>query len=70
MPKTLFQSQLTSELHIGHNDLLTDTGECVLVLKQMLVVGPFTHRCQELNSIAHKLYHKTKWSKCIGRRST
>lgn len=33
--------RLTPELHVGHNDLLTDAGEDILVLKQMLVVRPF-----------------------------
>lgn len=43
----------TSEFHVGDDDLFADAGECVLILKQMLVVGPLTHRCQELDGIAH-----------------
>ena len=34
--------QLTSELHVGKDDLLTNAGESVLVLKQMFVVWPLT----------------------------
>ena len=42
-PMTLGTKRLlTSELHVGHNDLLTNASECILVLKQMLVVRPFT----------------------------
>lgn len=47
--------RLTSELHVGYNDLLTDAGECVLVFKQMFVVWPFTDGRQELDGVAHKL---------------
>lgn len=45
----------TSELHVRDDDLFTDAGECILIFKQMLVVWPLTHRCQELDSIAHQL---------------
>lgn len=44
---------LTPELHVGNDDLLTDAGQRILVLKQMLVVWPFTHRGKELDSIAY-----------------
>lgn len=46
---------LTSELHVGNNDLLADARERVLVLKQPLVVGPLADRRQELDGIADQL---------------
>lgn len=46
---------LTSELHVGDNDLLADARERVLVLKQPLVVGPLADRRQELDGIADQL---------------
>lgn len=46
---------LTSKLHVGHNDLLTNASECILVFKKMLVVRPFTDWSQELDGIAYKL---------------
>lgn len=49
---------LTSELHVGHNDLLTNASESILVFKQMLVVWPFTDRSQELDGIAYKLQRR------------
>lgn len=45
----------TSEFHVGDDDLFADAGERVLIFKQILVVWPLAHRCQELDGIAHQL---------------
>ena len=55
---TATDHHLTSEFHVGHDHFFTNASEYVLVLKQMLVVWPFTHRCQELDGIAYKLEQK------------
>lgn len=59
---------LTSELHVGNNDLLADARERVLVLKQLLVVGPLADRCQELDGVADQLKQTNKWTLNTGER--
>lgn len=53
---------LTSELHVGNNDLLADARERVLGLKQLLVVGPLADRRQELDGVANQLKQANGWS--------
>lgn len=45
-------NRLTSELHVGNDNLLTNACERVLVLKQVLVVCPLADRSQKLDGIA------------------
>lgn len=64
------EDQHTSELHVGNDDFLTDTGENILVFKEMFIVRPLTHWRQKLDSIAHKLQQTSYYQALLKRKLT
>lgn len=46
---------LTSKMHVGKDDLLTDPRKDLFILKQTLAVITLSHSTQELDSMTHHL---------------
>lgn len=45
----------TSELHVWHNNFLTNAAQSIWIFKQILVAWSFCHRGQELYCVTHEL---------------
>lgn len=48
-------TSLTSEMHVGQDDLLTDPRKNLFILKQTLAVVTLSHGTQELDRMTHHL---------------
>ena len=46
---------ITSELHVGYDDLFADARQRVWILKEVLVVFTVSYRGQELNGVTDQL---------------
>lgn len=46
---------LTSKMHVGQDDLLTDTRKDLFILKQTLAVITLCHGTQKLDRMTHHL---------------